>query len=201
MEKYSFKSYVYFSRWGSYWYQISEVLDLRPGCLLVIGKGDDIVVETIKSYVSQVITLDIEEKLSPTIVASVEKIPLEEGSVDAILCAEVLEHLPYEKFDQCLSELCRVTKKSVVLSLPHFGPPIKFSFKIPFLKDIYFSFKIPVPVTHCFSGSGGGHYWEIGKRGYPPRKIRRAIEKHFHIRKEFIPFENQYHHFFVLEKK
>ena len=122
---------------------------------------------------------------------------LKTGSFDLILCAEVLEHLPFEKFEQCLSELKRVSKKNVVLSLPHFGPQLKIRFKVLFIKEIKFAFKIPYHPKHK---SGGVHYWEIGKRGYSSRKIRDIIKKYFKIKKEFIPFENQYHHFYILEK-
>lgn len=85
----------------------------------------------------------------------------------------------------------------MILSLPHFGPPIKLSFKIPFLKEIKIAFKISYLVKHKTNGE---HYWEIGKRGYQSSKIRKIIKRYFKIKKEFIPFENQYHHFYVLEK-
>jgi hypothetical protein len=81
--------------------------------------------------------------------------------------------------------------------LPHFGPPIKFSFKIPFFKEVKMALKIPFPIKHKFNGE---HYWEIGKQGYPASKIRKILKKYFKIKKEFIPFENQYHHFYILEK-
>jgi hypothetical protein len=113
------------------------------------------------------------------------------------LCAEVLEHLPFEKFEKCLQELRRVSKKYVVLSLPHFGPPIKLSFKVPLFKEIKMALKIPFPTKHKFNDE---HYWEIGKQGYPASKIRKILKKYFKIKKEFIPFENQYHHFYILEK-
>lgn len=195
--QYSFQKYVYFLRWVSYWHQINEVLKLNPKNILIIGKGDGIVGEILKKYVSRAQTLDLEKKLNPEIIGSVENIPLQNNSFDLILCTEVLEHLLFEKFEKSLSELKRVTKKYVILSLPHFGPPIKLSFKIPFLKEIKIAFKISYLVKHKTNGE---HYWEIGKRGYQSSKIRKIIKRYFKIKKEFIPFENQYHHFYVLEK-
>lgn len=79
-----------------------------------------------------------------------------------------------------------ICRSHVVISIPHFGPMLSFSLKIPF------------PKRHVFNGE---HYWEIGKRGYPARRIRAALAKHFAIRKEYVPYEDQYHRFFVLEKK
>lgn len=193
---YSFKKYVYPERWVSYWHQIDEVLKLTPKNLLIIGSGDAMVSEVLKKYIKQVKTFDIESELEPNIIGSVDDIALPNNSFDVVLCCEVLEHLPFEKFEKCLKEIKRIAKKDVVLSLPHFGPPIKFSFKIPFIKEIKIAFKVPYFIKH----KPNEHCWEIGKRGYSSRKIRQVIKKYFRIKKEFIPFENQYHHFYVLEK-
>jgi len=38
----------------------------------------------------------------------------------------------------------------------------------------YFRFRIPLYQKHKFAGE---HYWEIGKRNYPLRKILNIIEK------------------------
>jgi len=194
--KYTFSKYVYLSRWVSYWYQISEVLKLEPDKLLIIGIGYGFVVDILKRNIPEVKTLDIDKKLSPDIVSSVGDMPLENNSFDVILCAEVLEHLPFERFERILSELKKVSRKYVILSLPHFGPPLKFSVKFPFISELKLAYKIPYPRRHIFQGE---HYWEIGKRGYSPKKIRMIIQKYFKIEKEFIPFENQYHHFYILE--
>lgn len=197
MSNYIFNKYVFFDRWISYWHQINEVLNFSPASVLIIGKGDGIVSDILKKYIKNSKTLDIDKELKPDIVASVEKIPLTDCSFDVILCAEVLEHLPFNKFEIALREIGRVAEKFVVLSLPHFGPPVKISFKIPFSKEIKLAFKTPFPLEHEVNE----HYWEIGKKGYPCSRIGHLIKKHFNIKKEFIPFENQYHHFYILHKK
>jgi len=196
-QTYKFSKYDYLDRWISYWHQIDEVLKLNPKNILEIGIGNKTVYDCLKKEGVDVKTLDIDKELKPDFIADVLKMPLKDNSFDLILCAEILEHLPFEDFEKAFSELKRVSIKYVVLSLPHFGPPIKFSFKIPFLKEIKFSFKIPFPKKHQFHGE---HYWEIGKRGFSIRRIRKIIKKYFKIEKEFIPFENQYHHFFILKK-
>lgn len=195
--KYNFEKYVYPSHWMSYWYQIKEVLALRPQKILEIGIGNKTVCNYLRSEGIDITTFDIDEKLNPDVVGSVTKIPFGDNSFDAILCAEVLEHLPFDKFEETLRELKRASKRYIILSLPHFGPQFKLSFKIPFLREKRFAFKIYFPIKHKFNGE---HYWEMGKRGYSSKKIKDIIRKYFKIKKEFIPFENQYHHFFVLEK-
>lgn len=197
MQKYNFSRYVYFSRWASYWHQLAETLKDQPETVLLIGVGDRLVVQALKEYGSAVTTLDIEESLKPDAVGSVEVLPFPDASFDAVVCAEVLEHLPFDRFEIALGELARVSKGRVVLSLPHFGPPVKLLLKIPFFPEIRLAFKIPVPLRHVYNGE---HHWEIGKRGYAVQKIRAVLRQFFIIEKEFVPFENQYHHFFILEK-
>jgi len=191
--------------WISYWYQIKIILTLSPFLkkLLVVGKGDGIVANILKEYTSEVKTLDIDYKLKPDYVASVEKMPLADNNFDIVLCTEVLEHLPFEKFEKSLSELKRVAKKCVILSLPHFGPPIKFSFKIPLIREKKIALKIPISITHTISKKIAKeeiHYWEIGEKNYSLKNVKKIIKKYFKIKKEFLPFENLSHHFFILEK-
>jgi len=194
---YKFHQYDYQERWVSYWHQIDEVLKLEPKTVLEVGSGNKTVANYLKKQGLAVKTLDGDKDLNPDFVANVIKMPLADNSFDVVLCAEVLEHLPFEDFEKALLELKRVSKKYLVLSLPHFGPPIKISFKIPFIKEVKIAFKISYHPKHQFHGE---HYWEIGKKGYSSRKIRNIIKRYFRIKKEFIPFENQYHHFYLLEK-
>ncbi|MBU0546263.1 class I SAM-dependent methyltransferase, partial [Patescibacteria group bacterium] len=121
-----------------------------------------------------------------------------DSSYDLVCAFEVLEHLPFDDFEKCLREMMRVSKKKVIISLPHFGPVLKLNFKIPLLKETKLMVKIPIPIMHKFNGQ---HYWEIGKKGFPSRKILNIIKIYFNIKKHFVAFQNPYHHFFVLLKK
>jgi len=192
-----FHQYDYQERWISYWHQIDEVLKLQPKMVLEIGIGNKMVSDYLRKQGLEVKTLDINKDLKPDFIANVINMPLSNDSFDVILCAEILEHLPFRDFKKALLELKRVTKRYLVLSLPHFGPPLKLFFKIPFLKQVKLAWKIPYHPQHK---SESPHCWEIGKKGYSSKKIRNIIKKYFKIKKEFIPFENQYHHFYILEK-
>jgi len=185
-------------RWTSYWYQIREVLELASASVLVVGKGDGLVPAYLKIRGLNVVTLDNDESLFPDIEASVLNMPINDNSFDAVLCAEVLEHLPHDKFVRALSEIRRVTKSRAIISLPHFGPTIKFLLKLPFFSEMKFLWKPLYPLTHVFKGE---HYWEIGKRGYSLRRIKNDIKKSgFAIENDYVVFENPLHHFFVLKK-
>lgn len=197
-ESYNFRKYSFSGRWVSYYYQLAESLSLNPKNILEIGIGDGVYRDFIINNTSiDYKNIDIAEDLDPDIFGSVENMPIQNNSFDLVVAFEVLEHIEFDKFEKALSELKRVSEKNVIISLPHFGPPIKFLLKIPFLKEIKVAFKVNFPIEHKFNGQ---HYWEVGKKGYSTRKIRNIIKKYFKIKKEFIPFENQYHHFYILEK-
>lgn len=196
---YQFGKYTDLNRWVSYFHQIEQVLKTKPKTLLEVGVGDGVLRDYLKSNTEVLYTsLDIADDLKPDVVGSVLKMPFADDSFDTVCAFEVLEHLPFDQFEVALAELKRVSKGNVILSLPHFGPPVKFLLKLPFLPQIKVAFKIPHPRLHVFDGQ---HYWEIGKRYFPLSKIRKVLSKHFVIKAEFVPFENQYHHFFILHKK
>ena len=185
-------------RWASYWYQIREILDFNPKKVLIIGKGNGLVSEYLKLAGIKIVVLDIDETLKPNVIASVLKMPFVDNEFDAVLCAQVLEHLLYEDFASAILEIKRVAKSGAVISLPHFGPAIRFLLKLPLLPEIKLMIKLPYPIKHQFKGE---HYWEIGKRSYPLRRIRNDIKKSgFTIENDYIVFENPLHHFFILKK-
>ena len=107
---YRFYQYDYQERWVSYWYQIDEVLKLRPGILLEIGIGSKTVSDYLKKQGLKVKTLDINKDLRPDFIANVISMPLANNSFDVVLCAEILEHLPFEDCEKALLELKRVCR-------------------------------------------------------------------------------------------
>jgi hypothetical protein len=199
---YRFLKYVQKNhRWVSYYHQIYEILSLQDvSTVLEVGPGAPLVRDVLRYHAPEMVykSLDIAEDLKPDMLGSVTKIPATDGSFDVVCAFQILEHLPFEEFDTALGELSRVSKRYVIISLPHFAPQLKFLLKLPFIPEIKYAVKIPFPVKHVFNGQ---HYWEIGKMSFTPRRIRKHIAKYFSIKKEYIPFENQSHRFFVLVKK
>lgn len=187
-------------RWMSYWHQINEVLNSGGKSVLEVGIGNGTVADYLRRSGLEVTTVDIDPALKPDYVCSVTELSnhFEKNSFDTILCAEVLEHIPFEYFETSLESLQKVAKNFVILSLPHFGIKLRFSFKVPLVKEKNILIKLPYPRGHRFDGQ---HYWEIGKKGYPLNKILRIISKFFKIEKYYLVSENPYHMFFVLKKK
>lgn len=187
-------------RWSSYWYQIHEVLSLFPSCVLEIGVGNGVVGGHLRKSGISVTTLDIDGSLSPDVTASATKMPLQSGEFDVVLCAEVLEHLRFEDVPKALGEISRVTRGHAVVSMPHWGSVIAGLFKIPFIPWLRFVLKFPSFGAH--PPEDKEHAWEMGRRGFPPARIRREFRRAgFDIVREYIIVEYPYHHFFVLKKR
>ena len=55
----------------------------------------------------------------PKRVGDVTKIPLEAESYDCVVCSQVLEHIPIPNYDKALSEISRVAKKYLIVSVPY----------------------------------------------------------------------------------
>ena len=197
---YNFNSYCFEGRFVSYWYQLKEIFALSPSSILEIGPGDRVFENYIKNNSNiEYRSLDIAEDLHPDIIANIENIPLEDNSFDIVCAFEVLEHLPFEKLSQVLQELKRVTKKYVIISVPHWGRHFALELKLPFFRQIRLQYKFFWwPIKHKFNGQ---HYWEIGKKGYSLKKVKKIIEEEgLNIKKDYVVFNSPYHHFFVLKK-
>src|SRR3989344_622541 len=161
---YAFSRYAFEGRFVSYYWQLREVLALNPQSVLEVGAGDRVFGNFLKNNTDvPYLCVDIAEDLHPDVVGSVLALPFADKSFDVACAFEVLEHLPFEKFDTALAELSRVARTHIVISLPHFGPMLSFSFKAPLLPQLRVAFKIPFLKKHIFNGQ---HYWEIGKRDY-----------------------------------
>ena len=49
----------------------------------------------------------------------INQIPLEDGSYDCVTSLQVLEHIPHSTYQTALSELARVSKKYILISVPY----------------------------------------------------------------------------------
>lgn len=198
---YNFASYFHKFRWMSYWYQLKEIVD-RPEITthLDIGPGSLFLKKSLEVHRPDITykSMDIDSSLGCDVIGDVTKIPFPENSFDVVSAFQVLEHIKFEDFEMALKEMKRVTKNYVFISLPHNVPSFDLQFKLPGIKRFSLAIKIPFGQKHVFYGQ---HYWEVGKRGYSAKKILSIFRKHFEVIDEYVPFENQYHHFYILKKR
>ena len=200
MRPYFLKQYDAKERFISYWHQIHEALKAKPTRLLEIGIGNGLVNQYLRGKGLKVTTLDLDYRLTPDITGSVLSLPISADAFDVIICCEVLEHLPYDKFTTALKELWRITSNLVILSVPDATTVYRIDIELPRLKPIRKLLAHPFPRAkpHVFDGE---HYWEIGKKGYPLKKVEADIQKAgLRIAETYRIFELPYHRFFVLYK-
>ncbi len=185
-------------RFSSYYHQLAEIFAVKPASVLEVGVGDKVVGHYLKEVSDIAYTsIDVAEDLHPDIVGSVLALPFPDSSYDLVCAFEVLEHIEFSSFEKALSEMLRVSRGPVLISVPHFGPQVRVSLKIPFFPELRLAWKIPYPRKHVWNGQ---HHWEVGKRGYPVSLIRNVIRRQGNLARDFIPFETPYHHFFVITK-
>lgn len=203
-EHYDFNKYVDEKRWNSYYYQINEAINSKGNDILIIGKGDGIVPSVIKLFNKNVTTFDFDENLKPDIVGSVTEIDkILKKKYDVIICCQVLEHIPFEQFENILKKIKNCYKEKIILSLPNCNTWLKINLKIPKIKE----WKLQVPIKKIkkpkwdINKQGNGeHYWEIDADGYDKSKIETILKKYFNMQ-FFIPNDNNYHMFYILTNK
>jgi methyltransferase family protein len=106
----------------SFWHQADEVLNLGGGRVAEIGPGSGLVTDWLRRAGCEVVTVDHDPELAPDVVASVTALPLTDDEVDIALAGQVLEHLPWGDACKALSEMGRVARVGVVVSLPDASP-------------------------------------------------------------------------------
>ncbi|MCL7388297.1 MAG: class I SAM-dependent methyltransferase [Thaumarchaeota archaeon] len=200
-EHYFRPGYLSKGRFISWWHQINEIVNSMPSSILEVGIGPGLVAYYLTKMGFKVTTMNIDERLGSDMVGSVLAIPCSDNLYDLVPAFQVLEHLPYEDFPKALCEIHRVTRRYAVLSLPDCTRAYRFEVQIPKVGD--FKILLPLPrlraPIHRFDGQ---HYWEIGKAGYPLRRVLEDIRRSsFRVIKCYRVFEMPYRRFFVLAKE
>ncbi|MEP0754192.1 hypothetical protein NDA03_18390 [Trichocoleus sp. Lan] len=201
--KISSEEYISKDRLISYYNQARLIRGLggQVNNILEVGIFNSLFTEMLKRGGYKVTTADVDVDLNPDLMLDLRSnfsLPKEE--FDAIAIFQVLEHIPYEDAEKALKKLADATKKFLVISVPYRSRFLSVQFKFSLsLRPKYFFVWIPLfwsqkPLTD-------EHYWEMGLKGYPKKRLVNSIEKAgLTIKREFIDPLNPYHYFFVLEK-
>ena len=203
-----FIKYVSKKRWNSYWHQIDEIIANTPhssyeSSILEIGVGYNVLKTICKDLLHyNYETLDINGEFYPDHIGSVLEMPFADNKYDTVVCFQMLEHLPYEDFNKALSEIFRVAKASVIISLPNTGLIIPLHIPIIFEKKFI---KLPIDISSKKKLKTKSHQWEINFKNYKLKDVMKSILKtgesyNFKLTKNYRVWENPYHHFFVLIK-
>lgn len=187
-------------KWLSYYWQIEQTLACKPRQVLEIGGGHGLVAWYLRKNGVRVFTADIDTRLGPSVLASVTQLPFRDNAFDVVICCDVLEHMPFESSVEALREIHRITARRAVFSVPHYVLSLALLARAPILHMRELRIRIPVlfgkPVR-----PGGEHYWELGRPGYPVKKLRKALQSvGFKILQEGSPRTEYSRRSYLLEK-
>ena len=203
IDHYEFNKYVDIDRWKSYWCQINEVITEKPEKILIIGTGDNIVGDYLMKQRISIETLDFDIEMHPNYLGSVENIEeiLDGKKFDTILCCQVLEHLPFEKFEETIKQLKNCMLNTLILSLPysHIGAEFVLS-SITKIRLPKVTITLTFPKFFKQWKFNEQHYWEIGAKGYSKNRITKILRKYFVIEGRYLVPQNTYHMFFILRR-
>ncbi len=201
---YKHTDYDDLGRFISYYYQVKHITDLNPESVLEIGVGNKTLVNYLKEHKVAIKTCDFDKKLNPDFVGDIRDLPIENESFDVVCAFQIIEHIPFEEVGKALDELARVSKKHIIISVPytpvHFEMIIRSTFTYRLFRKHKISIFFALERLSRFWKYDGQHYWELGKRNFPKKKLRDLLKSKFTILKEN-RIDLGYQYFFVLEKK
>lgn len=204
MNHYAQSSYNTRERYYSYVEQIVETMRLAPQRVVEVGIGSSFFTRALRNYGVEVLTADYDANLRPDVVADVTALPFRAECADVSVCFQVLEHLPFDRFAQGLSELARVSREWVFFSVPDMRSALRFNvgrgLNLQQTKQkLWSGFPPRRPRPHVYDGV---HYWEIGKMGTSEAQILKTIaECGLETVRHYRLYLHPYHHFFLLRKQ
>lgn len=98
------------------WKTINKILDVNGETLLDVGCQDLFFYEKLKNKY-KVTLADYFPKNNIIKEEDIQNLSFQDKSFDIVLCQQVLEHVPNPP--KAISELKRVTKKQLIISVPH----------------------------------------------------------------------------------
>jgi len=206
LDFYFLKKYISLERFISYFKQIDLILGSGAKKILFIGVGDGTVVDYLKKAKREleITTYDFDPDLNPDVVGDVRNILFEDGSFDAVVAFEVLEHIPYEDVSGVLNKISKISKLAII-SLPSRRSGFEFILKFPFIRTLlkrdFIDIRFTLPLIFLGFKESGQHYWEIDRSKFSFRKIKNLLNTFFLIESiESMPLD-LYRNYFVLISK
>lgn len=115
--------------------------------VLEIGIGPGLLADRLVDRGLTVVTADLDPRLDPEVACSITKLPFANDAFPTVAAFEVLEHLPRDRLDQAVAELCRVAEQRVLVSVPE-------------KEDKWATYVSVLVLGRDWESSG--HHWELG---------------------------------------
>lgn len=173
-----------FYTWTRHFHVLHDLLAREQGDVLEVGTGDGVVRRCAGPFMRSYRVMDINPALQPDIVGNLlDPQPALAASADAVVCAEVLEHLPFEALPRALAQLQGFVRPGgrLYLTLPHRKShmlfvtprqrlwPLRFPVGLLSLSEAWNRFvrrRIWIDPHHC---------WEIGDGRVRRRDVERLL--------------------------
>ena len=174
--------------WYRYYFLIKEMVKIKPKNILEIGAGNKVVKNCLQEIVESYKVMDINSKLKPDILSDLREFKPElEGKFDCIVCADVLEHMPFADLEKNLVNIYKYLNENgkAFITIPHRRTHFMFITPLSSQKPIL----ITIPTGFCSPGSfyrrfirrkiwiDPHHCWEIGDGKIKKRDIEADIKK------------------------
>ncbi|WP_071516658.1 methyltransferase domain-containing protein [Geitlerinema sp. PCC 9228] len=182
--------------------RIINALGKKVTTILEVGVFNSLFSNILSLEGYQVTRADFDSTLNPDMILDLQSdFELPKNTFDAIVVFQVLEHIPYEDFEKAIKKLAEATNKFLVISLPYSSEYLSLNFRSSFNRDFR---GVMLQIPKFWSTKplvDDEHYWEIGLKGYPKKRIVRSLEQTgLKIRRQYQDKLQPYHYFFVLEK-
>jgi SAM-dependent methyltransferase len=91
--------------------------------VLDVGCGNGFIIDQIPSGIN---TFGVDRSRaalkwvqSPCGLSDVSRLPFQDNAFDVVLSNEVIEHIPFNNYHQCLDEIVRVARKYIIITVPY----------------------------------------------------------------------------------
>jgi hypothetical protein len=175
-----------FLNWYRYFFILKELTRLAPKHVLEIGPGEGTIKRVCEPFVEEYATMDVNTRLGPTFLSDVrDRIADAEGQYDAVVAADILEHIPFDAVPRALGNIHSYLKHRghALITIPHRGS--NFLFMSP--TQVPRSFRVPPG----FLSPGGfwrrfikrqiwidpDHQWEIGDGYHSVKDVERLFQE------------------------
>lgn len=173
-----------FYTWTRHFHVLRDLCELVQGDVLEVGTGDGVVRRCASPLVRSYRVMDINERLRPDVLGDLlDPQPALAACFDAVVCTEVLEHLPFERLGQALANLRGFLRPGglLLLTLPH--RKSHWLFVTP--RQRLHAFRLPVGLTDLGEAWNRfvrrriwidpHHRWEIGDGRVARAQVQSAL--------------------------
>lgn len=200
-----YERYDNLDRFISYYHQIEAVRPFKGARILEVGIGNKTVTNYLRQHRYDITTCDFDKDLYPDNIADIRSLPFEDGSFDAILAYEIMEHIPFNDVPKALMEFARCTSNYVVMSVPYSAAVFELhtNLRLPRMSGKWhFALRLPYFMKRIsIGGRNKEHYWELGRRSYSKKAFRVILRRCFDIEHEYSAPYDTYHYYFILKKR